>query len=482
MTYAELGQRVKAKYPDYASVSDEELGMKVAQKHPEYQAMIEEKKQEAPSFLSKVGTGMAKDFGEFMQPTIGAAKGAAETVLNLGNLGTQTLGKIVGADTKSQDQFTENIKQKYLQPTNWQQAGGKLIEQGAELFTPVGIESSAAKLTAKAPAIVKFGSKILASGAENALKTYLQTGGNLDQTKEAGVVGALAPAITEVAKKPLTLIAEKLYQSALKPSTTLGKSAIKDIIGTALKEKVWLTNGGVERAAQKIDDLESKLGDVLGTTKIVNGVETFVPGTATGVIPTTKLKSFVDPIRKFFETVDVQGSKDAQEYIDKTVQDFAEKYPDGIPVGEAQKLKVNTMRYLRSAYGELSSVQKEAQKQITRFLKEGIVEKAPVVGDINARLAKLYALDGALEKASARIGNLNLLGLGSKIGAAAGGKPGAVIGVIADLIDKPWAKSGAAIGLNELAKAAEKVGKAGKVSIPLLMRYLSQQQQGTKSE
>ena len=42
MTPAELGQKVKAKYPQYQSLDDSELGHKVATKYPQYQAMLTE--------------------------------------------------------------------------------------------------------------------------------------------------------------------------------------------------------------------------------------------------------------------------------------------------------------------------------------------------------------------------------------------------------------------------------------------------------
>lgn len=41
MNYADLGRRVKEKYPDYQGVDDEELGRKVAAKYPEYEAQID---------------------------------------------------------------------------------------------------------------------------------------------------------------------------------------------------------------------------------------------------------------------------------------------------------------------------------------------------------------------------------------------------------------------------------------------------------
>ena len=120
----------------------------------------------------------------------------------------------------------------------------------------------------------------------------------------------------------------------------------------------------------------------------------------------------------------------------------------------AQKVKVRTGQQLKKYYDRLTTTGIEARKQGTRFLKEKIVEKAPEVGDINARLKSLYEFEEALSKASGRIGKLNLLGLGTKLGAATGGIKGSVIGAIADLIDKPVIKSATAIGLDVLSKGA----------------------------
>jgi len=256
-------------------------------------------------------------------------------------------------------------------------------------------------------------------------------------------------------KRPLTRVAERLYQSALKPSA---EAIEQGVVKTGLAERVWLTKGGVEKAASKIDELEGALGKVIDAAK-EQGLK----------VPTSGLREFVDPIRKWYETVDVAGSKAAQKYIDDTLKGFTKKYGANVPIEKAQELKVNTMRLLRNSYGELSNVQKETQKQVARFLKEGIVEKAPAVGDINARLKNLYALDQSLESASRRIGNLNLLGLGGKIGAAAGGKMGAALGLVADVLDKAAVKSGVAIGVNELAKLA---GPGSTIPATVLLNYV----------
>lgn len=279
-------------------------------------------------------------------------------------------------------------------------------------------------------------------------------GTTLGTALELGSFGA-GGALNKAIKKPLTKVAEKLYQSALKPT----EEAIKaGVLKTGLAERVWLTKGGVEAAANKIDDLEAALGKVIDEGQ-ANGAK----------ISTAGLKEFVAPIRGWFETVDVKASKEAQKYIDTTLRNFEKRYGKNIPIEEAQKLKVNTMRLLRNSYGELSNVNRETQKNIARFLKEGIVEKAPEAGQINSRLKNLYALDQSLDKASKRIGNLNLLGLGVKLGAASRGSAGAVVGLVADLMDKAAIKSGAAIGINELSKLSV---PGGAIPVTAILNYV----------
>lgn len=267
-----------------------------------------------------------------------------------------------------------------------------------------------------------------------------------------------------VFKTPLTKAAEKLYQSALKPS----EEALKQgVIKTALKEKVWLTSGGVEKVASRIDDMENSLGKAIEE------------GRASGQkINTEGLKVYLDEAKKFFaDHFDPAVGEKSVKEIDDIEKRFLGKHGAEIPIEEAQKIKVATGQSLRKYYGELTGAAQEASKQGTRFLKDAIAEKAPKVGKINERLKSLYQLNQALEKAGKRIGNLNLLGLGGKIGLAAGGKPGAVIGFLADLADKPYIKSGVAIGLNELGK----LGAKGQIPFNTLIKFIAQKLQEQNS-
>lgn len=251
-------------------------------------------------------------------------------------------------------------------------------------------------------------------------------------------------------RQPLSTAAIKLYQKALKPRNVVkGGKVITEaeaIAKIGLDEGVWLTRGGVERVARKIDDFENALGNVIEEAKN-QGLK----------IKTAGLKNYLDEAKTFFSNqVNVKEAKQAIKEIDEIGKNFVKQFGDEIPLEKAQEIKVATGQKLRKYYNQMSSAGIEGEKQATRFLKQAIVEKAPQAGEINQRLKNLYTFDQALSKAQGRIGNLNLLGLGLKIGAATGGSKGAVIGLLADLADAPSIKSGAGILLNKLSKHSKK--------------------------
>ena len=133
MTYEELGQRVKAKYPVYANLPDRDLGIRVARKYPEYNAQIEEAQPMsgmqmlgevagAPiPGLSRVAQFMRTDLpnalaeqsgipgaiagtviamaGEFIPATVGELGGyaASPAVGKVAGAGFRTLGKGLGS-------------------------------------------------------------------------------------------------------------------------------------------------------------------------------------------------------------------------------------------------------------------------------------------------------------------------------------------------------------------------------------------------
>lgn len=279
-------------------------------------------------------------------------------------------------------------------------------------------------------------------------------------TAATAYLEAGAPGASSLVKKPFTLLAEKLYQSALKPSKTFGPEVVKNIVKTGLEEKVWLTKGGVENMANKINMFESQIGDAIEAGK-ANGVK----------ISTEGLQKYVDEAKDFFKyDVDTEAAKKAVKELDDLVKNFKKTYGEEIPIEVAQKIKVKTGQQLKKYYDRLTSVGVEGRKQVTRFLKDKIVEKAPIVGDANKRLQALYDLDKALDSASTRIGNLNIFSLGGKImtgvGATAGGLKGAALGAVGSILSGPAAKSGLAIGLDLLGKSAGATA-TGSIRVPV---------------
>ncbi len=82
----ELGQKVKAKYPQYAHIDDAELGRKIASKYPEYQI---EEPAEQPSFARN----FANDAGDIVGGAINAVRHPIETAKSMGKLALGEVGQ-----------------------------------------------------------------------------------------------------------------------------------------------------------------------------------------------------------------------------------------------------------------------------------------------------------------------------------------------------------------------------------------------------
>ena len=285
---------------------------------------------------------------------------------------------------------------------------------------------------------------------------------------EAFTVASAGLPVERLIKTPLTKAAEILYASGAKfrDIKKAGKVVVsaKEAVKTGLKERAWLTEGGVERVAQKIDDFENTLGDAIEKAK----------GTKLK-FSRQELQSYLNEARDLFRNqFDQEAGDRALQEISRIQRTFLKRFGNEIPIEKAQRIKVETGNLLRKYYGQMSGATQEAQKQGVRFLKEKIVEVAPEVGEINKRLRSLYHLDRALGQAATRIRNLNLLGVSSKVGGAVAGPQGFVVGKLLELADSPALKSGAAIGINELAKISGRLGRATKIPVAALIQKIAE--------
>jgi len=250
--------------------------------------------------------------------------------------------------------------------------------------------------------------------------------------------GKVVPKILETGSKVAAPSAEGMYASALKPSTAATAPAPAGLVQTGLSHGIPVSAAGAEKLAGLIDDLNGKIKD------------TIQAGADQGkTIDPNAVVSRLDKTRSQFSR---QVNPDADlAAIDAAKKEFLAGPGAGpIPADVAQDVKTGTYQQIRKSYGKLSSAQVEAQKALARGIKEELATTFPELASLNAQDSKLLQLQPALEKAVARIGNHDMLSLGTTVaagaGAAAGGGVGAVAaGLLRKVMEDPSLKSHLAI-------------------------------------
>lgn len=286
------------------------------------------------------------------------------------------------------------------------------------------------------------GSKLAQSGAE-------AVGATPDQADLAGDIGGLAGGGLATSKVPgqlarrgllLGRTPEEAYQSALKPSTTLSEAERAAVVQTGLQEKIPVTKDGLEKLGGLINDLNKQISDTVATdpTRPINkfAATSRLAGTA----------------KRFATQVNPESDLDA---IAESGNEFLRNQPNEIQAASAQALKQGTYRALGDkAYGELKGAAIESQKALARGLKDELAQQFPELSDLNARDSRAIDLQDELERAVNRIGNHQLVGIGTPVATAGvkaatgSNKLAAVAGVMKAVLDSPGVKSKLAIALS----------------------------------
>lgn len=241
----------------------------------------------------------------------------------------------------------------------------------------------------------------------------------------AAVANKTADAIKPVAND----YAKGMYQSALKPPVNNPNAAA--MVETGLENRIPISAAGVEKLSTLVDDLNTKIGDAIakrpGVTinkfKVASRLGDTATEFANQVNPTKDLRAVGDSGNEFLDT-----------------------QPSQIPADKAQSLKVGTYKQLAGKYGELGNAAIESQKALARGLKDELATAFPELNDINSAEGKLLDLRPALERAVARTGNHQIVGIGTPIvgGAAAvatgSGAIGGVAAIMKAVIDNPGVK------------------------------------------
>lgn len=305
-------------------------------------------------------------------------------------------------------------------------------------------------------------------------------GANPDQAALAGDVGAMiggglgAKGGSSISKavSGTQEQARTLYRSALKPPPTsiAGKAAkIQAGIETGLKENIPVTKGGLEKLYDFIDDLHEKVSAVYNANP------------EREVNPKAVANTLGETEHFFGEQAnpqeDVSAVKQVREnYLAKHTEQrpytpitYKEDEAGNIsampgprgsvsaitptPAPQAATEKSRTYQMLRGKYGELKTAQVESEKALARGIKGQLDELFPEAKALNEKEGGGLDLEPLLVRAVQRIGNQNLLGLGTTLAGGLGkavtgsNKVAAAAAVLKSVMDEPGIKSRIAIAM-----------------------------------
>lgn len=361
-------------------------------------------------------------------------------------------GKAVTAPIHSPVQTFKGIGQ-LAEEANWPEHILKSILEGKELFPGV---RAIAKNYAE-----RYG------GWENLKKTFQEdpVGTVADFATLLTSAGGIIPKVGMVgqAMEPLNVARRvvslpfkgvpqaapnKLYESAAKFSTTLTRPERLKMVNTALTNEIGVSLKGVDKVKKLVDELNDKISQKVAQ-----------------VSQTGQYHLNVDDLFRHFGRLYDEALLSGRpiqniKMLDKIKRDIrtalTTQKPLGLVPDEVQKLKQNIYKDLDNYYSQVkeSPISVKGQKAVAKAAKEELESIIPEIKMLNAKEGALIELKDALERASNRITNRDLLGIGTPIkgtmGGVIGGPPGAAAGIVLGIFDTAPVKSKLAIVINRL--------------------------------
>ncbi len=262
LTPVEFARQIKAKYPDYANVPDEELATRMLEKYPEYRERV------GPSAVSTptptIGPpppsmlGRAAETGANL--AIGAAKGLGSSVIGAGRLVqmvpgvTRAVDALYGTPGISQEAMRQ--ADVALTPQGTAQTIGKLGEQIAEVAIPATKMASLGKAGRLLPAVAE---QATLGGTMASVQ-----GGN---PIIGAALGAAAPVVGKVVEALPTKLKEqaaKQVVQALGPTKERFKAIAQKLTPQILQRGLKGSREALqEKAATTLHDVGTELDAIL---------------------------------------------------------------------------------------------------------------------------------------------------------------------------------------------------------------------------
>lgn len=424
----EFAASLKAKYPAYANIPDDELVARTLEKYPVYRSQISMSEQAPPAQAGGFAGMQGQLTNALAEGGLGFLKEAGRRVVGLGEMlrrgmTASPLGPGLGMERLPPGNVGESLG---LTPSNPMQATGAQIENVAEFFLPGMGQGGALAQGAKA------GGLALTQGA---------TPG------EAAVGGAIAGAGPLLGKalapagRGLRSLAKTQYERALAPTTQALKTEAQAVVPQLLDKRV---SGGLKGLMKKA-----------GTEKEAAGKELSAAYRAAAkagkMSDTDAVAQSIEALKDPFYAVTVKGKKvpanpaaiEKLEELKGLVQQFGPKAPPD----QLWKLRKNLDDIIQAGNGfgkELArGTANDIRKQARAAIQKELSKADPNIDSLNATYGLWKGLEritsGTLkreagQKKTVEIG-LNLLaggGAGALLGGGAGESAGlaALVGLM----------------------------------------------------
>ena len=283
-----------------------------------------------------------------------------------------------------------------------------------------------------------------------------------DLAADLGTAGATQGAVQLVGGAmggALAKGARRMYQGLAKPSKAL-RQEFPDVIDTAVKERIPLTQRGAQKVEQKLGASSAKAREVITQAEQAG---------APPVQPREVVSAFPSVVKELRKRADIGQAPQFGAVGARGQRLMASHGRSGIPLSRAQELKQTAQTSAQGAYrAKDRGVAKELgaedllDEATAKGLRQAIERRVPDVAPINRQTQSLIGVDRMLTDALGREGNtLGVGGMRDLIAAGAGGGLGSAVGMPAEgvaaglllrLLSAPGTGSVGAIGLNELSK------------------------------
>lgn len=356
------------------------------------------------------------------------------------------------------DAFTEHMMNRYGNMENFKQTLAK---------DPTGVLSDISMVLIPAGTLVK------SVGKAGELGRVASMGSKLERLAASAEPLNIAKRIVSLPAKVIPQKAlTKMYQSAVKLSTTIPESTRLKLAGIALDREIMPTVDGLYKLKDQINELNREIAKRIDSTTNRIGES----------IEVSDLFMHLDDLKKQHSFV--SDWKDIDKVKESLFEAFNEQGITKISPKQAQKLKTEIYRKLETHYSKTtkSPATVEAKMAVARAAKELIEGFIPEIKQLNRTDGDLIQLYKALDRPVSRIQNRNLVsmdaaiktGLGASIGTVAagghGGGIGAAAGLALSILEHPQSKTAISIFLNRLKKRGIKVSPSASLARLLATR------------